>query len=279
VRPAGRRAAPKRGAKRKKAVRRAARQARATGTKVRRSTVKPSRSKVANSRRARATKARDAQKRANPKSVVGAAQTPTARARARRRPSPILVPLPRRKTTPTARAKAVVARAKKPAPPFPATKNASAKQRLILDLVRARVAVQGALQGLQPPTVEQRPASGSWTVRDHALHLCHWDAEVSRALESALHGIPPSWADFAADETDQFNHSGVEGLRQLSWDDVRRLLLSSRMALMEALESISEESDQPWQPSHPFGAMLKDLADNDRHHADIIKRWRLERGV
>jgi len=184
------------------------------------------------------------------------------------------VPLPRRKTVKR------LARTKKPVPPpFPATQGASAKQRMVLELVRARVAVQGALQGLQPPMVEERPASGSWTVRDHALHLCHLDAEVSRALESALHGIAPSWADFDEDDTDEFNSTGVEALRHLDWDDVRRLLLSSRMALMEALESISEEPEEPWQPSHPFAAMLKDLAENDRHHADIIKRWRLERGV
>jgi len=116
-------------------------------------------------------------------------------------------------------------------------------------------------------------------VRDHALHLCHWDAEVSRLLESTLHGIPPSWDDYDNDDLDRFNAQGIEGLRHLSWDDVRRLLMTSRMDLMEALESIPEEPDEVWKPPHPFAAMLKDLAWNDRHHADIVKRWRLERGV
>jgi hypothetical protein len=51
------------------------------------------------------------------------------------------------------------------------------------------------------------------------------------------------------------------------------------MELMDALEAISEEPDDVWRQSHPFGAMLADLAENDRHHADIIKRWRLEGSV
>ncbi|HYM80291.1 MAG TPA: DinB family protein [Candidatus Limnocylindria bacterium] len=146
-------------------------------------------------------------------------------------------------------------------------------------MVRARVAFHSAIQGLEASASEQATGPGEWTLREHALHLAHWDEEVGRVLESALHGIPPSWADFDAEETHRFNAAGLDGLRHLGWDDARRRLLSARMELMEALESIPDESDQVWGASHPFGAMLKDLAWNDRHHAEIIKRWRVARAV
>lgn len=185
-------------------------------------------------------------------------------------------PAPARKTAAPHKASAGA----QPRPFAGALAGSSEKQRLLFEMVRARVAVHAALQALPPSVSEERTGPGrKWTVREQVLHLCHRDLEANRALESALHGVAPSWADFDRDETDRFNAEGLGELRHLAWEDAHQLLLKGRNELMAALDSISEEPANAWSPEHPLGAMLLDLAGNDRHHADIIKRWRTERGV
>src|SRR5205814_9157522 len=106
----------------------------------------------------------------------------------------------------------------------------------------------------------------------------HRDQEASRAIDSVMHGLQPSWTHFDRDESDRFNAAGVAALRDRDWEDARRLLLSRRADLVIVLEELPESPAEIWSPQHPLGAMLLDLAWNDRHHADIIKRWRLNRG-
>src|SRR5262249_26195754 len=55
----------------------------------------------------------------------------------------------------------------KPQPPFAgALENASAKDLAIFDLVRARVEVQAAIQGLQSGSAEQPVDAGKWSPRE-----------------------------------------------------------------------------------------------------------------
>ena len=66
-------------------------------------------------------------------------------------------------------------------------------------------------------------------------------------------------------------------LRHLDWEDALRTLHRVREQLMEEIESVPEEPAEIWGAEHPFGWMLHALPPHDRHHADTIKRWRLER--
>ena len=68
-------------------------------------------------------------------------------------------------------------------------------------------------------------------------------------------------------------------LRALDWDEALRLLHRARELLMEELESVPEEPADVWSPDHPFGWMLQALPPHDRHHAEVIKRWRAEHGA
>jgi len=156
---------------------------------------------------------------------------------------------------------------------------ASDKQHLLFELLRARVWVQAAVQGLTAARAQDATEPGKWSVREHVLHLCAWDRDAMRSLESARHGIAPSWADYDRDETDRFNAVGVESLRHVGWEEAQRLLATTRDRLLEELEAIPDEPREIWDREHPMGAMLYDLVDNDSHHAAAIKRWRTQRGV
>src|SRR5204863_2294202 len=93
---------------------------------------------------------KSAPKRATPRRVAGR--------RATKKPTPLKVVRGRF-------ARPRVAKAKASAPAFPQTKNSTSKQKLLFELVRARVGVHAAVQGLQPGSAEDIARPGRWSVR------------------------------------------------------------------------------------------------------------------
>jgi hypothetical protein len=57
------------------------------------------------------------------------------------------------------------------------------------------------------------------------------------------------------------------------------MLDATRRELQERLARVPEEPLAVWQPAHPFGWMMEALHLHDRHHAEIIRRWRQSVGV
>jgi uncharacterized damage-inducible protein DinB len=244
--PAKKKATSTRHAKAKRAARRARarRAARASGT--------PRRS------------ARSAS-RANPKG---------AKRRARSAPEPQLAVVarpaprkPRRKPRPSAVTEFAGAKA-----------GASAKDLALFGLERARVAVHAAIQGLSGGAAGQPIAPGKWSVRQMMLHLAFWDREVlTRYLEPAA--ARNQRAKIGHTELQTMNAAGVAGHDHLDWEAARRLLQDARERLWEAFESIPAEPAEVWAPEHAVGELVKELTSHDRHHGEIIKRWRAESGA
>ena len=160
---------------------------------------------------------------------------------------------------------------------FPQTSGASQRQRVMFELVRARAALLASVQGLTAASAEQPLGAGKWTLRETVLHVCARDDLSLHALEPALHGIPPDWAKTRGAALERLNAEGVDALRHHRWDEALRLLQWSRQLLMESAEGVAEEPAQVWERGHPFGALLLDLASNDRRQAEAIKRWRTGR--
>ena len=260
-----RRAKPAKTRKPAKTTKRAQRARRAKRSKPATRTKRATRSKSA--KRPKRTR--------QPKTAKG-----TTRPKRTERPKPTLRVVTRRPVRRAARPAAPRTSVHHPPPAFgTALAVASDKQRLLFEMIRARVGVHAALQGLVPASAQEPTAPGKWSVREHVLHLCSWDREVTRAVESARHGVAPSWADYDRDETDRFNAAGLASLRHLGWEDAQRLLATARDRLMEELDAIPDEPSEVWNREHPMGAMLYDLVVNDGHHAAAIKRWRTQRGV
>ena len=264
---ATRRATPKRAAG-KRAVRRRAAPAATRGRRARKTA--PKRARRPTRKSAAHRPARKAAAKRPVRSRPAAKRTPrkTAPRRTPRKAAPRRAPAALR---PVRRAPV--------APAFPQRSGASSKQELLFDLVRARVGVHAALQGLEAGGVTEPVAGGKWSVLEHALHLVHRDHEATQAMEAALRGIPPRWAGFDKATLDRFNAEGIASLQQLSWDEARRALLTARLHMIEEIEAVPEEPGEVWSAQHPFAAMLRDVAENDRHHAEIIKRWRGTRGA
>ena len=155
---------------------------------------------------------------------------------------------------------------------------ASAKHRLLFRMVKARAAVLAALQGMSAPAAERPFAAGKWNTRETILHLVTRDRARLREMEAALRGTRASWDGTDAARQDRENEEDLLPLRHLAWEDAVRLLLTTREQLMEAVESIPEEPAEVWNDRHPLGWMFQRLPPHDLHHADVIKRKRVEHG-
>lgn len=169
----------------------------------------------------------------------------------------------------------------RPAPPpaFPQAQGASARSRLMFHMVKARASVLAAVQGMSAASAERPLAQGKWSTRETILHLVARDRARLREMEAALRGVRPSWQGLDPVGQARVNEEDLGPLRQLAWEDAKRLLLTTRQELMEAVESIPEAPEEVWGEEHPLGWMFQRLPVHDLHHADIIKRWRTEHGA
>jgi hypothetical protein len=145
-------------------------------------------------------------------------------------------------------------------------------------MVRARASVLAAIQGMGAASAERPLASDKWNTRETILHLVTRDRARLREMEAALRGVRASWDGLDAARQAVVNEQDLVPLRALSWEDAVRLLLTTRQALMEAVESVPESPEEVWKEEHPFGWMFQRLPNHDLHHADIIKHWRAAQG-
>ena len=170
-----------------------------------------------------------------------------------------------------------VTKAKASAPAFPQTKSSTSKQKLLFELVRARVGVHAAVQGLQPASAEEIARPGRWSVRRHIFHLIVIDRAVLHSIEGALLGTVPAWARLTPAQQATFEQQEASPLLHLDWAEALRRLHASRDQLMEALESVPEDPASVWESGHPFAELLARVITGDREQAEVIKRWRTSR--
>lgn len=152
---------------------------------------------------------------------------------------------------------------------------ASAKELLLFELQRARVALLAALKGLPPGAAERPLGPGKWTVRELVLHLAVRDRVRLEEFDDVLSGTPVSWAGASDAAMAQINERHLAELRHLSWDDALRLLSRTRDELVHRLLGVPASPAEVWGEGHPFGAMLRMLPPHDRKHAQQIQDARI----
>ena len=156
----------------------------------------------------------------------------------------------------------------------PQKSGASARELVLFELERARVAVIAAIQGLGAGA--ERPVGpGKWSPREIVLHLAVRDRVRLDEFDAIRGGTPASWAHLDAVAMVAVNEAHLAPLRRHSWDDAVRLLERTRAELLAALHAVPAEPAEVWGEAHPFGAVLRALALHDRRHADQIKNARI----
>ena len=163
-------------------------------------------------------------------------------------------------------------RAARPKPFAGALASASAKDLALFDLVRARVELSAAFQGMTAASAEMPLGEGKWSPRQVVLHVYYWDREMLPWVEKAYQQRvkPPHTMDdiLAENESSQAELSGHD------WETAKRMLQHAREALIESLQSLPEEPAEMWTSEHPLGWLMRILAKHDRHHAARLKESR-----
>lgn len=156
----------------------------------------------------------------------------------------------------------------------PQRASARAKDLLLFELQRARVAVQAAVQGVAPASAEQPLAPGKWTLRETVLHLAVRDRVRLEEFDAVLAGADVSWLGADDARMAEINEAHLAPLRAHSWDAALRLLQTTRDQLMTRVLAVPPDPDDRWTDAHPFGRMLLALPPHDRKHALQIKNAR-----
>jgi len=155
---------------------------------------------------------------------------------------------------------------------------ASAKDLALFGLERARVSVHAAIQGLGAAAANRATGEDKWSVRQIVLHLAFWDREiVQKYLEAAA--ARNQRAGIRHAEIEAMNTAGLAPLEHHDWESAKRMLQTTHDALWEALDSIPAEPAEAWSREHAVGELVWEITKHDRHHADVIKRWRAESGT
>jgi len=212
---------------------------------------------------------------ATPRVKARAVGTPAMRVKAAKRRKPATAA----KAAPKPAKRPVRRRARKAFSPAFATQRAAAtaKELLLFELERARVAVSAAIQGMSPASAERPIAPGKWSPREIVLHLAMRDQARLDEFDAVLAGATRSWASFDAAAYARINEQHLAPLRALSWDEAQRKLHATREALLERLLAVPPEPAERWSAAHAFGAMLVALPRHDRHHAEQIRNARISR--
>ncbi len=159
-----------------------------------------------------------------------------------------------------------------------ASSGATPKQRLLFRLMRERVHLLGAYQGLSPAQLKEPMGEGKGSVRDAIADISCWELAVVDAFPAALAGLRPALLDMAADERERWSREQRERARALTLEEVLRGFQVTRLELLDRLEAAPEEPAAMWAGEHPVGGMLDLLARQDRDVAERIKEWRGEKG-
>jgi uncharacterized protein (TIGR03083 family) len=140
------------------------------------------------------------------------------------------------------------------------------RERLILQLDKAREAMRAALAGLDPQTA----VNPGWKAQELVAHLVGWDAVARDALRGHAAGVPlgtPAKGGF-----DAFNARSVEARRGLSYEQTVADWEQTHDGLRQAVaempdEKLAEKLVFPWGGRGTVARIVAIMAEHEREHA------------
>lgn len=145
------------------------------------------------------------------------------------------------------------------------------KDALIQLYRKTREDLLAAIEGLSDQQLTETSLDG-WSVKDHLLHLAHWDDVRAAEVIRISAGHKSAWHMTDAQNV-AHNDMAYELLRDLSLEQARWELTNSRQRLMAAIKVAT--------PRGLDGSLYGDAGLNSGHeaeHTGWIKRWRSEMG-
>ncbi len=145
------------------------------------------------------------------------------------------------------------------------------REELLEHYRRTRRALLAVVEGLSDELLTERSLDG-WSVKDHLAHISLWDDVRASEVARISAGHESAWRSGEQDEA--YNSMSYALRRDLSLDQVRWELDTSRQRLLDAISSATERG----LTASLYGdAGLR--SGHEEQHTEWIKRWRRDKGV
>jgi uncharacterized damage-inducible protein DinB len=149
---------------------------------------------------------------------------------------------------------------------------AEERDALVQHYRQTREDLLAAISGLSDDLMIE-PSLDGWSIKDHLAHLALWDDIRSSEVVRISAGHASAWR-MAEGQDETYNELGHALRLDLSLDQVRWELMSSRQRLLDA---ISSATPRGLEPSLYGEAGLR--SNHEEQHTEWFRRWREEKGV
>lgn len=153
----------------------------------------------------------------------------------------------------------------------------TAKERIIADLVEARIRIVDAAFSLSPEDRE-RVFLGTWSIKDLLAHLIGWDLTNLQAAEEILAGRLPGFYDRYDPDWKTYNADLVTRHKKEKFADLLATAKESHHNLIEFLRTIPADEFEKERGLHWHGhrvtlaSLLEAEAQDEKtHYAQIEK--------
>jgi uncharacterized damage-inducible protein DinB len=146
------------------------------------------------------------------------------------------------------------------------------REKLLQHYRQTRDDLLAAIDGLGEQQLTERSLDG-WSVKDHLAHIALWDdiraAEVARISA----GHDSAWR-MSGEQDEDYNRIGYDLRKDLSLDQVKWELQTSRQRLLDAISSASERGLD--------GSLYGEaglVSGHEAEHTGWLKAWRSREGI
>ena len=146
------------------------------------------------------------------------------------------------------------------------------REDLLQHYQQTREALLSAIGGLSDALLSETPP-GEWSVKDQLAHIAVWDDVRTDDVRRISAGHASAWR-MTSEQDAAHNEMSHDLRRELSIDQVRWELATSRQRLLDAIASATERALD--------AALYGEAGLRSSHeaiHTPWIKRWRAENGA
>jgi hypothetical protein len=142
------------------------------------------------------------------------------------------------------------------------------KSSVLERIERSWASLDEAIEGLADERMRSSGPDG-WTVKDHLAHIAGWNLSLAALLERRHRQAALALEGFSTTDWDGQNEVMLRRHRELVPDEVRALLLGSRLMVLRALCSLTDaDLGRPYREYQPH-----DVRTSPPTSDDPVARW------
>lgn len=118
-----------------------------------------------------------------------------------------------------------------------------------------------------------------WSLKDVMAHITFWESYALTRLQEATHGCTPElYGDISEAQLNAINQDALEAGRGRSLDQVKDDFAHIRRELLDAIQGVPADEDDPWwalwpEPNTPKRLIAYNTWDHYDEHLADVQKW------